>query len=70
MSDIEISKTVLDAGGWMVATLLMLWIGLLKFLLGKYVRVIEQSTVKLAAIDVRLARIEGKLGILPVMESR
>ena len=50
-------------GGWAVAMLLGMWVALLKFMLGKYVKTIEDNTKKLAALDVRLARIEGRLGL-------
>lgn len=51
--------------GWIAATLLALWIAVLKFILKRYIETLEQNTVKLSAIDVRLARIEGGLGIQP-----
>lgn len=56
------STRVLTAGGF-VSLLLLMWIGLLKSMLGKYITVLEDNTRAFHALNVRVARVEGRLGI-------
>lgn len=60
--EIDLSTKLLTMGGF-VTFLLMLWVALLKFMLGRYVKTLEENTTALNGLNVRVARIEGGLGI-------
>jgi len=65
--DFQFSMSPLSAGGWAVSTLAVLWITLLKFVLRKYVKTLEENTKhwqdtagELAGLYARISKLEGR----------
>ncbi len=56
-------KSIADAmpqTGWIAAVLMSTWAFTLRFLIGRYVKSLDEVVKQLAKIDSRLSKIEGR----------